>query len=91
MARAKNKQIVFNTFMCINCGNAVYSLPRERSHQYKTGHRKVLYCPHCKETVNCVECKNDEDVYNFKIDFEEGVYEDERKNSLDYVRMSRIR
>lgn len=90
MSRCKNRKIIFNTFMCINCGNSVYSLPRDASYQHKDGHRKRLYCPHCKEEINCIECKTDEDVFNFKIDFENGVYENERQDSLDFVRSTRI-
>lgn len=72
--------------MCLNCGKAAYSLPRKVSHQYKRGHMKKLYCPHCKQEINCVECFDDTDIFNFKIKFENGEYENERKESLDFVR-----
>ena len=42
----------------------------------------VNYCPHCKVEINHVECKNDEDVYEFRLDFEEGVFADEIEESL---------
>ena len=35
------------------------------------------------------KCKNDEDVYEFKENFEKGVYENEVKDSLHYLGSSR--
>ena len=58
MRRIKNMEL--HSFYCINCGEKTYELMRSRSHQYSRHHRKVLYCPHCKQTVNCIECRNDE-------------------------------
>lgn len=69
-------------FYCINCGNRGISLMRKEGHQHPRMHRKKLYCPTCKAEVNHIECKNDEDVFNFKIDFENGVYIDEAAESL---------
>ena len=62
---------------------------RKRGFQHERFHRKKLYCPHCKLELNCIECKNDEDVYEFKENFEKGAYKDEAEDSLHYVRMSR--
>ena len=66
-----------NYFMCIQCGKLAMILPRPVGHQYKNGHRKRLYCPHCKVEINCVECKNDEDIFYFKEDFANGLYKEE--------------
>lgn len=35
---------------------------------------KKLWCWHCKEEMNCVECKNDEEVKEFKNNFLAGKY-----------------
>jgi hypothetical protein len=35
--------------------------------------------------INHVECQTEEDVYNFRIDFEEGVFADEIEESLAHV------
>jgi hypothetical protein len=35
--------------------------------------------------INHVECQTDEDVYNFRADFEEGVFIDEIEESLAHV------
>lgn len=83
---AKPNKFRINTFMCIKCGQAAMSLPRQVSHQYKGGHRKRLYCPYCKTEINCVECKNDEEIFEFKEDFENGYYAAEAEDSLAYVR-----
>jgi hypothetical protein len=35
--------------------------------------------------INHVECQTDEDVYNFRVNFEEGVFADEIEESLAHV------
>lgn len=82
-------RINLHSFYCINCGNKAMELPRKEGHQYGRFHRKKLYCPYCKLEINCIECKNDEDIYEFKENFEKGVYENERTESLDFVRNAR--
>lgn len=83
------KEIVLHSFYCMKCGNKAMELFRKRGFQHKRFHRKKLYCPHCKLELNCIECKNDEDVYEFKENFEKGVYKNEVKDSLHYLRSSR--
>ena len=73
-------------FFCLNCGAEGIPLPRKRGQQRKSFHRKKIYCYHCQNTVNHIECKSDEDILNFKEDFKNGVYVDEAKESLAYVR-----
>jgi uncharacterized protein with PIN domain len=80
----------FHSFHCINCGNKAYELVRKKGHQYPKFHRKKMYCPFCKEEINMVECKNPMEVFEFKEDFERGVYNEEAKESLAYVRMSSL-
>ena len=74
-----------HSFYCINCGEKTYELMRSRSHQYSKHHRKVLYCPHCKQTLNCIECRNDEEVFDFKEAFLAGKYQAEVQESLEYI------
>lgn len=73
-------------FFCMNCGEEGLPLPRKTGKQRKSFHRKKIYCYHCQNTVNHIECKTDEDVRKFKEDFKNGVYADEAKESLDFVR-----
>ena len=87
MGRARMEQ---HSFYCINCGKKAYELMRPVSHKYGKHHRKALYCPWCKETVNCVECKNDSEVYDFKEAFEAGEYADEAKESIVFVKENDI-
>jgi hypothetical protein len=35
--------------------------------------------------INHVECQTDEDVYNFRVDFEKGVFANEIEESLAHV------
>ena len=85
------KEIVLHSFYCMKCGNKAMELFRKRGFQTERFHRKKLYCPYCKLELNCIECKNDEDVYEFKENFEKGVYENEVKDSLHYLGNSRER
>ena len=45
-----------------------------------------MYCPHCRIEVNHVECRNEEDVFQFKQDFEDGVFKEELEESLEYLK-----
>lgn len=78
-----------HSFYCIKCGNKGIPLMRRQSFQHEKMHRKKLYCLHCKEEVNHIECKTLEDVETFKINFENGVYINEAEESVSYVRNSR--
>ena len=75
-------KMIFHSFWCINCGRRVYELPRNKGHQHKDFHRKKLYCPWCHDEYNCVETKDLEQEWQFKQDFEEGVYKNEQADSL---------
>lgn len=77
-------------FYCLNCGKRNISVMRPRGFLRERGHRKVMYCPHCKLDVNHLECRNDEDVFNFKIDFEEGKYIQEAKESINFLMKERV-
>ena len=81
-------KINLHSFYCIQCGNKAMDLPRNHAFQHERFHRKKLYCPYCKVMINCIECKDDGDVFDFKENFEKGVYKDEAENSLDYLSSS---
>lgn len=72
-------------FYCLNCGKRNISVMRPRGFLRERRHRKAMYCPHCKLDVNHLECRNDEDAFNFKIDFEEGKYIQEAKESINFL------
>ena len=78
-----------HSFYCIKCGNKGIPLMRRQSLQHEKMHRKKLYCLYCKEEVNHVECKDLEEVEVFKLNFKNGVYINEAKESISHVRNSR--
>lgn len=82
-------QRVSNRFFCLSCGREGIPLARPVGQQREKNHRKKLYCIYCKESLNHIECKNEIEVQEFKTDFERGVFIDESKESLSYVRNSR--
>ena len=78
-------------FYCITCGHKGIPLSRKQGHQHERFHRKKLFCIYCQQEVNHIECKNDEDVAEFKRNFENGVYKDEAEESVSYVRAGGFR
>ena len=78
-------------FYCIKCGHKGIPLSRKQGHQHERFHRKKLFCIYCQQEVNHIECKNDEDVAEFKRNFENGVYKDEAEGSVSYVRAGGFR
>ena len=78
-------------FYCIKCGHKGIPLSRKQGYQHGRFHRKKLFCLYCQQEVNHIECKNDEDVAEFKRNFENGVYKDEAEESVSYVRAGGFR
>lgn len=79
-----------HSFYCVQCGNKGVPLMRKQGHKHKKFHRKKLYCVHCKEEVNHIECKTQEEVEEFKFNFKNEVYADEAKESVHFVRSARL-
>ena len=79
------KYYSIHDFYCLKCGNKGLPIQRGRNLQREKFHRKKLYCIHCKEEVNHIECKTYDDVEEFKINFKNGVYKNEAKESLSFV------
>ena len=73
-------------FYCPQCGLENFSLPRRDSLKHEKFHRKKLYCYHCKEELDCIEIRNDEELFEFREMFNNGNFTEEVANSLDYVR-----
>jgi hypothetical protein len=76
------KSYTEHSFYCINCGNKGIPLQRPRGFRHEEMHRKKLYCIHCKQEVNHVECKTFDEVEEFRYNFENGVYKHEAEESL---------
>lgn len=74
--------LVTHRFFCVNCGKEGIPMPRKRGHQHGKLHRKKCFCLTCKQCINHVECKDDEDVAEFKRAFEAGEYIEEAKESM---------
>lgn len=72
-------------FYCIKCGNKNFALSRSTGHKYSKHHMKKLWCWHCKEEINCVECSNDEEVEEFKRKFEAGEFQKDLEESLNHI------
>lgn len=73
-------------FYCLKCGNKGIPIMRSRGMRKEKFHRKKLYCIHCKEEVNHIECRTLDEKEKFKRNFEKGVYEDEAQESVFTLR-----
>ncbi len=85
------RKMVTHDFYCICCGKKGIPVARNRGHQHGKLHMKKLFCLTCQKEVNHVECKNYEDVLEFREKFERGDYEDAAKESISHVRDSGVR
>ena len=69
-------------FYCINCGQKGIPCLRPQARRRERFRRKKLYCPHCGYTINHIECRTDEDVYDFKEAFDNGEFQEEARISI---------
>lgn len=79
-----------HSFYCINCGKKTYELMRPIGHKYNKHHRKVLYCPWCKNICNSIECRNEAEIYEFREAFNDGKYINEAIESTNYIKENNI-
>lgn len=71
-------------FYCINCGERGIPVARPGNKKKGEGHRKNMYCYHCRHTVNHIECRTAEEVQQFKEDFANGIFKEEAEQELAY-------
>ena len=79
-----------SSFYCMKCGQKGLPIQRRKSLQREKMHRKKLYCIYCKEEINHIECKTQEDVNEFIINFKNGAYINEAEESLAHVRSTSL-
>lgn len=80
----KRPETEIHTSFCINCGHKGIPICRRISKQHKSFHRKLMYCPNCKHTVNHIECKNEKEAQEFLIHFNKGDFKEEAMNEILY-------
>ena len=78
-------------FYCMNCGRVGIPIMRPDSRRHERHHRKKLFCLTCKTEVNHIECSNSDEVKEFLSNFKKGVYVDEAKASISFVRSGGMR
>ena len=75
------KQYEISTFYCTKCAGKI-ELPRKMSQKREKGHLKKIYCINCKEEINHLEIRSNDmdfDLEQFKLDIEEGFYNESCK------------
>lgn len=68
-------------FFCLNCAGML-PIARKVSNQKEPFHRKKMFCPYCKLTINMIECKNDYERAKFFEKFNNGDFQEEALESL---------
>lgn len=61
-----------HSFYCQTCGRQSLLLPRPASRLREKFHTKTLYCPWCKQVTQHIECKTQEEEFEFKQKFSSG-------------------
>ena len=56
------KSYVEHSFFCVSCGNKGIPIMRKQGFKHSGMHRKKLYCIHCKQEVNHIECKTYDEI-----------------------------
>ena len=88
MGKSRNRTYESHDFYCNNCGSKGINIFRSRGSQRGAFHRKKLYCPYCKKTINHIECRTPWEAEEYKTNFINGVYENEKEESLSVIRAS---
>ena len=77
-------QKTISEFYCLNCGNKGIPVWRKRGHLREQMPRKALYCTTCKQTVNHIEIRTEEERARFIAEFAEGKFREEAEQSMRY-------
>jgi hypothetical protein len=72
-------------FFCIQCAREGLPIQRKVNHKYGKHHMKKLWCPWCKMEMNHIECRNDQEIKEFKENYAAGVYKNEVEESLKHI------
>ena len=79
---AKNES---HQFYCLLCGKPGIPLQRRVGFQHGAFHRKKMWCPYCRVSCNAIEIRNQEEKEKFLIDFDNGVFQEEALQSVQYT------
>ena len=77
-------------FFCMRCGKEGIPILRKVNHKHSKHHRKKLWCPTCKMEVNFIECSSDQEIQEFKEQFENGAYKEKLEASLEAIKKDTI-
>ena len=83
MAKMCRQKMIWHDFYCLLCGKKSLTLPRKDSKKKEKFHRKKLYCLNCQCEVNHIELKNEAEIFEFKQDFEDGIFVEEALESKE--------
>ena len=77
---------ITNIFYCMNCGRESIPLSRKKNKLHTKFHKKELYCPWCKETLNHIEIRNDKEKEEFLEMFQAGAFIEEAQESIKHCK-----
>lgn len=80
------RTLEMHTFYCINCGKPGIPIWRKKAHIKEPYHRKILYCTNCRQKLNHIEIRTEEEAEQFKADFASGNYKEEAEAAIAYAK-----
>lgn len=75
-----------NKLFCVNCGKESIPISRKNAKLHTKFHRKKMYCPWCKLTLNHVEIRSDEEKEEFLEMYNDGQFKEEAKKSIEFCK-----
>ena len=72
-------------FFCIKCGKESIPLFRKSQLCKEKFHRKRLWCPWCKQEINCIEVRNDQEKQEFLDLFQGGFFAEEAQECVEFI------
>ena len=86
MAGSRKRHEILSEFWCISCGKKGIPVMRNRGRQRQDGHRKKLYCVHCRVVINHIETRTAEEARRFREEFAAGKFAEEAAESIAFVK-----
>ena len=78
MAKRTRNVSFDSNFYCTKCGNKGIPIARKKGAEREAGHLKKLFCLHCNQERNHVECKpfSHYDYEDFKLEMSYGNFDE---------------
>ena len=86
IAKRTRKESFDSNNYCTKCGNKGIPIARKKGAEREAGHLKKLFCLHCNQERNHVECKpfSHYDYEDFKLEMSYGNFDENGLRKMTY-------